>query len=79
MCLGVPGQIKSLTCEDDLFREGVVNFNGIRKTVNLSLVPDACIDDYVIVHAGFAITKLDSIEAHKSMDLYQQMVQEESK
>ena len=59
MCLGVPGQILSVDGDDGLLRTGVVDFGGIRKAINLSYVPEAGPGDYVIVHVGFAISRLD--------------------
>jgi hydrogenase expression/formation protein HypC len=64
MCLAIPGRILSITGEDDpIMRIGKVSFGGIVKEVNLAYVPDAKLDDYVIVHVGFAISTLDQAEA----------------
>jgi hydrogenase expression/formation protein HypC len=64
MCLAVPGQILSIEQADDpLLRSGRVDFGGVVKVVNLAYVPEAEISDYVIVHAGFAISRLDEAEA----------------
>lgn len=64
MCLAVPGQILSIEQADDpLLRSGRVDFGGVVKVVNLAYVPEAEIGDYVIVHAGFAISRLDEAEA----------------
>lgn len=65
MCLGVPGKIISITDDDPLARTGKVSFGGIVKEVNLAYVPEAGVGDYVIVHAGFAISKVDEEEAEK--------------
>lgn len=65
MCLAVPGKIQEITVEDPIVRTGKVNFGGIVKEVNLAFVPNAGPGDYVIVHAGFAISKLDEREAFK--------------
>lgn len=64
MCLSVPGQIVSVV-GDDILRSGKVNFGGIVKQVNLSYVPEASVGDYVIVHVGFAISKVDEAEAQQ--------------
>ncbi len=61
MCLGVPGQI--LEVREDVLRMGVVSFEGIRKEICLAYVPDAGVGDWVIVHAGFAISVVDEAEA----------------
>ena len=67
MCLAVPGKIISMTDEDALSRTGRVEFAGIHKEVSLAYVPEAQLDDYVIVHAGFAISILDQQEAQQSI------------
>jgi len=63
MCLAIPGKIVEITNNDSLMRTGKVSFGGIVKEINLAYVPEANLDDYVIVHAGFAISKLDESEA----------------
>ena len=67
MCLAVPGKILSMTAGDALSRMGRVEFAGIIKEVSLAYVPEAQLDDYVIVHAGFAISLLDQEEARESL------------
>lgn len=62
MCLAVPGRILSVE-GDSIFRQGKVDFGGILKEVNLAYVPEAGIGDYVIVHVGVAISRLDEKEA----------------
>ncbi len=64
MCLAIPGKLISVQEHDDiLFRTGKVSFDGIIKDVNLSLLPDAKSGDYVLVHVGIAISKVDEEEA----------------
>ena len=63
MCLAIPGRIEEILDEGELTRTATVNFAGIRKTVNISFVPEAGVDDYVIVHVGIAISKLDEDQA----------------
>jgi hydrogenase expression/formation protein HypC len=65
MCLAIPGKILSIERTDPLMHMGRVNFGGIVKVVNLSFVPNAEVDDYVIVHAGFAISRVDEDEAQR--------------
>jgi len=66
MCLAIPGKIISITNQlDETFRFGRVSFGGITKEVNLCMVPDAKIDDYVLVHVGVAIGVVDEVEAKK--------------
>ena len=64
MCLAIPGKIEEIvTNEDPLQVRGRVNFGGVVKEVCLAYVPDACVGEYVIVHVGFAISKVDEQEA----------------
>lgn len=71
MCLAVPGQVLSIT--DDQLRTGTVSFGGVTKDISLALVPDAGVGDYVIVHVGFAISKLDEQAALRSLELMAQL------
>lgn len=64
MCLAIPGKILSISNQvDETFRQGKVSFEGITKEVNLCMVPDAVVGDYVLVHVGVAISKIDEEEA----------------
>jgi len=65
MCLAIPGKILSINALDDTFRMGKVTFGGIQKDINLCMVPDAEVGDYVLVHVGVAIGKVDEEEANK--------------
>lgn len=65
MCLAVPGKILDVSGDDPIMRTGRVDFGGIVKEVNLAYVPEAQAGEYVIVHAGFAISTLDEAEASK--------------
>ena len=73
MCLAVPGKIISIAGSDPLLRSGRVNFGGIVKEVNLGYVPEAKVDDYVIVHVGFAISTVDQAEAEQVFEYLRQM------
>ena len=68
MCLAVPGRV--LNIEDDQLRMATVSFGGVTKSVSLALVPEAGIGDYVIVHVGFAISKLDEEAARRTLETY---------
>ena len=63
MCLAIPGKILEITCKDPLKRSGRVSFGGIVKQINLVFVPEADVERYVLVHAGFAIHTIDEAEA----------------
>jgi len=75
MCLAIPGKIISVEQGDDLLHCGKVSFGGIIKDVQLCFVPDAEMGDYVIVHAGFAIGKLDQEEAQRSIETLQALAE----
>jgi hydrogenase expression/formation protein HypC len=63
MCLAVPGKILNIEGSDPLLVSGRVDFSGIVKQVNLAYVPEAKTGDYVLVHAGFAISVIDEEQA----------------
>jgi hydrogenase expression/formation protein HypC len=73
MCLAIPGKITSISGDDPLMRTGQVSFGGILKEVNLAYVPEAKVDNYVIVHVGFAISVLNEEEAHRVFDTLNQL------
>lgn len=62
MCLGIPGKVASVF-ESNSLKMGKVNFGGIVKEICLAYVPEVNKDDYVIVHAGFAISIINEKEA----------------
>ncbi|HSM82124.1 MAG TPA: HypC/HybG/HupF family hydrogenase formation chaperone [Nodosilinea sp.] len=72
MCLAIPGQILS-TAGQDLERMGRVSFGGVVKEVSLAYVPQAEVGDYVVVHVGFAISKLDLQEAEQTLHYLEQI------
>ncbi|VAX35249.1 [NiFe] hydrogenase metallocenter assembly protein HypC [hydrothermal vent metagenome] len=65
MCLAVPGKIINIEGDDALTKQAKVNFGGIVKNINLAYVPEAKVGEYVIVHVGFALSKVDEEEALK--------------
>lgn len=79
MCLSVPGKVLEII-EEDGFTMGKVNFSGISKNICLQYVPDIQVGEYVLVHVGFAIAKLDEVEAEKTLKLLAELdqMQEES-
>lgn len=71
MCLAIPGKVLSI----DLFATPItakVSFSGIIRDVVVEWVDNVTVNDYVIVHAGFAISKLDQQEALKTLQLFEQ-------
>jgi hydrogenase expression/formation protein HypC len=77
MCLGIPGQIVSIS--DPTRKLGIVEIAGVRREVNLMCVlqdgatPDSCIGSWVLVHVGFAMALIDSEEAERTMALLEEL------
>ncbi len=73
MCLAVPGKIIKIFENDPLSRMGQIDFSGISKEISLAYLPEAKLDDYVIVHAGFAISLIDEEDAKESLKAFQEL------
>jgi len=73
MCLGVPGKVVEIQKDVLGVTMGRVSFAGIVKEVCLAYTPDAEVGDYVVVHVGFAISKIDEREAHKVFAYLEEM------
>lgn len=69
MCLAIPGKILSIN--EDKVAE--IDFDGIKRTASMDMLPKAKIGDYVLVHAGFAIEIVDEKEAQKTIDLLKEL------
>ena len=67
MCLAVPGVVLEIEGDDPAFRRGSVDFSGVRREVSLAFTPEARRGDYVLVHAGFALTVIDPEEAELTL------------
>jgi hydrogenase expression/formation protein HypC len=67
VCLGVPGKVIEWRNQDLVFGSAVIQFGGIRRECSMACVPEAVPGDYVIVHAGIAIAKIDPEEAEKTL------------
>jgi hydrogenase expression/formation protein HypC len=65
MCLGVPGLVVEVSTPTEALAFGLVEFAGIRRRICLACVPEAVPGDYVIVHAGIAISRVDAVEARR--------------
>lgn len=72
MCLAIPGKIISCAMDNGI-RVGRVQFGGITRETCLDFVPEASVGDYVIVHVGFAISRVDREEAERSYELLESM------
>lgn len=77
MCLGIPGQVERIT--DESAELGIVNVAGVRREVNLSCVVTGdhsladCIGDWVLVHVGFAMSRIDDQEAARTLALLEEL------
>lgn len=73
MCLGIPGHIVEISSEQEQL--AVVDVAGVRRTVNISCIvderhqPQACLGEWVLVHVGFAMSRIDPEEAQRTIDL----------
>lgn len=73
MCLAVPGQIVEWLERNPPFSTAAVEFGGVRRRVSMECVPDAELGDYVLVHAGIAISRIDPEEAAQVLETLQQL------
>ncbi|MEQ8503893.1 MAG: HypC/HybG/HupF family hydrogenase formation chaperone [Rhodospirillales bacterium] len=77
MCLGIPGQIVSIS--DAEKKLGMVDVSGVKREVNLACIVDdehpleSCVGDWVLVHVGFAMSRIDEAEAAMTMDILRQL------
>lgn len=72
MCLGIPGKIVEIR-DTDPFATALVDYGGVRKDACLAYIPDAATGEYVIVHVGFAIARVDEAEALRTLDVLRAM------
>lgn len=69
MCLAIPARVVEMPDEET----AVVDLGGVRKAISLALVEDVSVGDYVIVHVGFALNKLNAEEAEKTLAIFAEM------
>ncbi len=68
MCLAIPGKILEIeNSQDQYSRNALVSFGGIKKSINITMVPEAKINDYIIAHVGIAISIIDEEEAKQTL------------
>ena len=65
MCLAIPGRVVAISDGEGFDRRGTVDYDGARQEVSLAYLPETKIGDYVLVHVGFAMTRLDTEEAER--------------
>jgi len=73
MCLAVPGKVLEIANDEQGLPMAKVSFGGIAKQVCMAYVPEAQVGDYVVVHAGFALNRLDESEANEVFELLRQI------
>ncbi|MBI5890174.1 MAG: HypC/HybG/HupF family hydrogenase formation chaperone [Nitrosomonadales bacterium] len=71
MCLAIPARIEELTTPGN----AIVNLGGVRKEISLALIDEAAIGEYVIVHVGYALQKVDQDEAERTLEMFAEMGQ----
>lgn len=77
MCLGIPGQITEIT--DTTNKLAMVNIGGVKRQVNIACIVDethpveSCVGDWVLVHVGFAMNRIDEQEAAETLEILQQL------
>jgi hydrogenase expression/formation protein HypC len=69
MCLAIPAKVVELSDDE----QAVVDLGGVRKTISVALLEEVELGDYVIVHVGYALNKLDPEEARKTLELFAEM------
>ncbi len=75
MCLGVPGKVLAIRTDVAGMPMGKIDFGGVAKEACLAYVPEAVVGDYVIVHAGFALSRLDEEEAREVFVLLDELAE----
>jgi hydrogenase expression/formation protein HypC len=69
MCLAIPGKVVEIDTATDM---ATVSVGNVRKEVSLALVEDVGVDDYVLIHVGYALNKISEEEAQKTLELFEQ-------
>ncbi len=73
MCLGIPGQIVEITDEDN--KLAIVNVSGVKRLINITCIvdethpPQSCVGEWVLMHVGFAMSRIDEVEATKTLEV----------
>lgn len=75
MCLAVPGKVLSIEGTDSTLRIAKVDFHGAERDVSLAFTPEVIVGDYVLVHVGFALNRIDADEAAYTLACLQELGQ----
>ena len=73
MCLSIPGKVVSIDGSNPALKMGKVNFAGVGKEICLQWLDDVKVGDYVLVHVGFALSKVDEKEALSTIEMLREM------
>ncbi len=74
MCLAIPGKIESVELQyNDTVRVAKISFGGITKEASLEMLPEANVGDYVLIHVGVAISKVNEEEAKKTFEYLEEI------
>ncbi|GAB4298604.1 MAG: HypC/HybG/HupF family hydrogenase formation chaperone [Ignavibacteriaceae bacterium] len=73
MCLAVPGKVVSIDDSNPELKMAKVNFGGVSKEVCVQWLPDVEVGDYVLVHVGFALNKIDEKDAEETLKILREM------
>ena len=73
MCLAVPGKVTSIDESNHELKMAKVNFNGVTKDICIQWLPDVKVDDYVLVHVGFALNTIDEKDAIETIQMLKEM------
>ncbi len=71
MCVAVPAEVIEI-----IDHEAIVNFGGVKKLINIDLVSDVIVGDYVLLHAGCAVVKIDQEEAEKTLEIFKTLIED---
>ena len=74
MCLAIPARVVEVRPN----QQAVIDLAGVRKEISIALIDEVQVDEYVIVHAGYAIGKLDAEEAQRTLDMFNELEQAQS-
>jgi hydrogenase expression/formation protein HypC len=67
MCLAIPAEVVSI---DHDHETAIVSLGGVKKTISLTLLDEVAIGDYVLIHVGYALNKIDPVEARKTLEMF---------
>jgi hydrogenase expression/formation protein HypC len=76
MCLGIPGQITAII--DENHHLALVDVGGVKREVNITCIVNTCVGDWVLVHVGFAMNRIDEDEAQETLNLLTQLAELEA-